>query len=65
MQNLVYECVNFPKFDPKLHKFGQNLAPNQADKYEWVTFTWKMGIFKGPLSNSQWHISTTLKYPSA
>ena len=33
--------------------------------YDWVTFSWQIGIRVGPLSSSQWHIPTQTKseYP--
>ena len=55
MQNLVYEWVdfskiNFPKFEPK---------------YEWVTFSWKIGICISLLWNYVRHVptKTKLEYP--
>ena len=79
MQNLVCEWVNFSTFSQNLSqnwlKFKEILeksgdfAWNVAKKlsrlvYEWVTFSWKIGICMDLLSK-RWHIptKTKLEYP--
>ena len=58
MQNLVYEWVDFSKFGQIWAKIGSNLRKFWKKLvilfmvYEWVTFSWKIGICMGLLSNS-------------
>ena len=68
MQNLVYEWVDFPNVPLIWAKIGSNLRTFWKNRvilikiwpkngpialvYEWVTFSWKIGIYMGLLSNS-------------
>ena len=66
MQNSVYEWVDFSKFPKISAKIGSNLIKCMKNRwfcsifgtklvrlvYEWVTFSWKIGICMGLLSNS-------------
>ena len=58
---------NFPKFEPfaKIRLFWSKLSRKLVWLvYEYVTVSWKIGICMGPLSNSQWHVSTETKVES-
>ena len=59
MQIMVYKWVSFQFLkkmkEKKLGNFGQNLG---LLEYEWVTFSWKVGICVGRISNSQRHVPT-------
>ena len=62
MQNLIYEWVGFSKFSQRLKFkkifwkflwFCSKFCPKLSRLvYEWVTFSWKIGICMGLLSNS-------------